>query len=94
MKEVRRIMVSWDVNKCAVFQSRTRTFRTDEDWTLFFVSCGAFVDDDISKSEIDLKKVLDHCYNLAFHMPSSPTARSRNSPSLRNGLISDALCLQ
>ena len=55
------------------------------------VSCGTFIDNDISNSEIDLKKVLDYCYNLAFHMPLSPTDLSQISPILRNGLVRDVL---
>jgi len=85
----REIAKGWEIVSSAPLKQRgaIRNIDDDGEWISFVKSCDNAVqykkDGSGDVECVDMKAVLDHCYELAFCIPLSPKGRfDRKSPSL------------
>jgi hypothetical protein len=95
-EEAREIARGWDIISSAPLKQRKEITDIESDfkWAAFLKTCNNAVqythtdggdgyDSGEEVESIDMKVVLDHCYELAFCIPLSPKGSfDRNSPSL------------
>lgn len=74
--EARRIIASLDISKSGPVRIRVK-LQTDTDWMNLMHAAHAVTQEE-QTVEIDLKKVLDHLYDLAFCIPILSSSPSRS----------------
>mmetsp|Transcript_33342 Transcript_33342/g.70149 ORF Transcript_33342/g.70149 Transcript_33342/m.70149 type:complete len:140 (-) Transcript_33342:299-718(-) len=64
--------------------SRRMQLDTESDWIEFMMQSGAISGEDGKPISIHLEKLLRHCFDIAYKMPSSPSSKAVRSSARMN----------